>query len=176
MRLSARFCQRCGDGLSGPPPTRCPACGYEIYVNARPTASVIVVDGDRFLGLLRTREPRAGWWELPGGFCDTWEHPAHAAVREAREELGVPVVLGDFVGMYIGGYEFQGENLSVLDSCWLARIGSEILTLDPRESRQYAWLPLVSPPPLAFQTSDAAVRDAAIRLRAAGLIGCGPGH
>jgi 8-oxo-dGTP diphosphatase len=51
----------------------------------------VVVDGDRFLALRRAAEPQAGQWGLPGGFCDGWEHPADAAVRE---ELGVDVAPG----------------------------------------------------------------------------------
>jgi 8-oxo-dGTP diphosphatase len=159
------YCCRCGGRLGAPPPTACASCGYEHFVNARPTASLIVLDGDRFLGLRRARPPGAGRWEVPGGFCDGWEHPADAAVREGREELGVTVVLGDFVGMYIGAYEFQGERLPVLDSFWLARIASGSIILDPTESLEYAWLPLADPPPLAFGTMDAALRDATSRLR-----------
>jgi len=32
-----------------------------------------------------------GCWTLPGGFVDYGEHPREAAVREALEELGVPI-------------------------------------------------------------------------------------
>ncbi|MBV1855679.1 NUDIX hydrolase [Catellatospora sp. NEAU-YM18] len=141
---------------------RCGACGYEHYVNARPTGSLIVVDGvGNFLALRRARPPRAGLWETPGGFADGWEEPVAAAVREGREELGVQVELGRFVGMYLGGYEFQGELLPVLDCFWLARLpeGAE-LELDPAESAGYTWFPLADPPPMAFPTMDRALRDA----------------
>lgn len=153
-----RYCPRCAAALAGPPPTECPGCGYLMYVNARPTASVIILDGPRFLALMRAREPSAGRWDLPGGFCDGWEEPEQAAVREAREELGVRVELGDFVGMYIGTYEFQGERLPVLDCFWLASIVDGELNVDPAEASGYAWLPLADPPPMAFETMDRALR------------------
>lgn len=165
MTVDARFCPRCGASLSARPPTRCGACGYALFVNARPTANVIIVEEGRFLALRRAIEPKAGLWELPGGFCDGWEHPAEAAVREAREELGVEVALGSYVGAYIGSYEFQGETLPVLDSYWLATIVGGDLRIDPGEARGHAWLPLAEPPPLAFATMDAAIRDAAPLLR-----------
>jgi 8-oxo-dGTP diphosphatase len=160
------FCPRCGQRLENVPPTACAACGYALYVNARPTGSLIVHDDGRFLALKRAREPQAGLWETPGGFCDGWEEPAAAAVREGREELGVEVTLGDFVGMYIGSYAFQGELLPVLDCFYLATLDGARVTLDPDESSEMAWFALGEPPKLAFETMDKAVRDAALRLGA----------
>lgn len=164
MTVEARFCPRCGAALRDRPPTTCAACGYALFVNARPTASLIVHDGGRFLALKRAMEPRAGLWEVPGGFCDGWEEPAAAAVREGREELGVEVTLGEFVGMYVGSYDFQGERLPVLDCFFLATLDGARVTLDPRESSALAWFDLDRPPPLAFETMDRAVADAVRRL------------
>jgi ADP-ribose pyrophosphatase YjhB (NUDIX family) len=125
---------------------------------------VVVVSGDRFLALRRAAQPRAGQWELPGGFCDGWEHPVDAAAREAREELGVDVELGAFLGMYLDRYDHQNEALPVLDCFWLARLPGEAITLDPVESSEYTWLPLRNPPELAFASMDQAVRAASISL------------
>jgi ADP-ribose pyrophosphatase YjhB (NUDIX family) len=138
----------------------CAACGYEVYVNPRPTGTVVLLDGERFLAIRRARPPQQGLWELPGGFCDGWEHPRDAAAREAREELGVDLDLGAFVGMWIGTYEFQGEPLPVLDCFWAARLPSgATITLDPAEGSELAWMPLSDPPPLAFPTMDSAVQE-----------------
>ncbi|MFC0532629.1 NUDIX domain-containing protein [Phytohabitans kaempferiae] len=164
MTVEARFCPRCGAGLRAKPPTTCAACGYALFVNARPTANLIVHDGHRFLALKRAMEPRAGLWETPGGFCDGWEDPATAAVREGREELGVEVTLGEFVGMYVGSYDYQGERLPVLDCFFLATLDGAQVRLDPRESADLAWFDLERPPPLAFETMDRALSDAASRL------------
>lgn len=154
------FCPRCGGKLDAAPPTECARCRYRLFVNARPTASLVVADGDRFLALRRVMEPRAGLWEAPGGFCDGWEHPAEAAAREAKEELGVRVTLRDFVGMYVGSYDYQGETLPVLDCFWVATVDpGQTIVLDPAESSECAWFPLADPPPLAFTTHDSAVRD-----------------
>jgi 8-oxo-dGTP diphosphatase len=131
-----------------------------MFVNPRPTGGVVIVRDGRFLALRRAREPRAGGWDLPSGFCDGWEHPADAAVREAREELGLTVALGDFLGMYLGDYDFQGERLPVLDCYWLAEVLTGELTLDPAEASGAAWLPLEDPPPMAFGTMDQALRAA----------------
>jgi len=173
----ASFCPRCAAALPGPPPTACGDCGYQLFVNARPTAGLVLLDrdperpsgvddsGPRFLALRRAAEPMIGRWETPGGFCDGWEHPADAAVREAREELGVELTLGDCLGMFIGSYEFQDEVLPVLDVFFLATLDDQSIVLNPAEATESRWFPLFDPPPLAFATMDQAVRAAAHRVR-----------
>ncbi|HTJ33176.1 MAG TPA: NUDIX domain-containing protein [Dactylosporangium sp.] len=164
-----RFCPRCG-AQTGDLPAVCAACGYAAYLNPRPTGTVIIVRDGRFLAMKRAREPRAGYWDLPGGFCDGFEHPADAAVREAREELGVTVELGEFAGMYVGTYEFQGERLPVLDCFWLATITAGEITLDPDEGSELTWLPLSDPPEMAFSTMDRVLRGSIIRNASVRLV------
>jgi ADP-ribose pyrophosphatase YjhB (NUDIX family) len=161
----AGFCARCGAALASLPPTVCAACGYQLYVNARPTASLLVVDdAGRFLALRRAVDPMAGHWEVPGGFCDGFEHPRDAAVREGREELGVEVQINDFIGMYVGTYEFQNERLPVLDCFYFASLDPAAIRLDPAEATELTWFDLANPPKMAFSTMDAALVDAARSL------------
>jgi 8-oxo-dGTP pyrophosphatase MutT (NUDIX family) len=54
------------------------------------TSSAIVV-GPR--GVVLHRHKRLGLWLQPGGHIDPGEHPAAAALREAREETGLEVAL-----------------------------------------------------------------------------------
>ncbi|MDR7278617.1 NUDIX hydrolase [Catenuloplanes atrovinosus] len=156
-------CSRCGAALPTAPPSVCASCGYHVYVNARPTSGLIILSesGTEFMALLRAREPRAGRWELPGGFCDGWEHPAEAGVREAREELGVDITLGELVGMYLGSYEYQDETLPVLDCIYLATLpAGASITLDRDEASELTWFPIAAPPAMAFETMDRALGDA----------------
>lgn len=157
-----RFCPSCSAALPGPPPVSCGACGYALFVNPRPTGLTIILDGDSVLVVLRAHEPRAGRWALPGGFCDGWETPAQAAVREAREELGVGVELTGFVGMFLGDYEFQNETLPVLDCFWTARIDAGDIHVDPRELGGYKWVKIGNTPPMAFETMQSAL-DVVVR-------------
>jgi 8-oxo-dGTP diphosphatase len=159
VTVAARYCPRCAAALPRHPPVACTACGYALWVNPRPTGSVIIINEERFLALRRAREPRAGYWDLPGGFCDAWEPPADAAVREAKEELGLNVRLDHFVGMYIGEYLYQEERLPVLDCYWLATVVSGSLTLDATEASEHTWLPLKDPPEMAFGTMDRALAE-----------------
>jgi 8-oxo-dGTP diphosphatase len=137
----------------------CPACGYAQFVNPRPTGLSIILDGGRVLLLRRARDPEAGRWALPGGFCDGWEAPADAAVREAREELGVDIALDRFVGMFIATYPFQGELLPVLDCFWVAHISAGQPRADPTEASELRWVALAEVPPLAFPSMDSAMNE-----------------
>lgn len=162
------FCPRCAARLPGPPPVRCAGCGYAQYVNAKPCAGVMVVrhstPGLEFLAARRAHEPSQGLWDLPGGFCDGWEHPADAAVREAREEVGIEVRLGPLIGLYVGDYRHQGETLPVLDAYYFAEQLDGEPKPDPAEVSEVAWFPIVAPPPLAFPNMDAVVADAVQQL------------
>lgn len=57
------------------------------------TASAIVLSDDRQRVVLH-RHKRLGLWLQPGGHIDEGEAPCDAALREAAEETGLPVVLG----------------------------------------------------------------------------------
>jgi 8-oxo-dGTP diphosphatase len=60
-----------------------------------PVGIGIIRRGDRFL--VRQRPPGtvyAGYWEFPGGKCESGEGPEQATARECLEETGLAVVVG----------------------------------------------------------------------------------
>ncbi|MFW5735292.1 MAG: NUDIX domain-containing protein [Oceanidesulfovibrio sp.] len=79
----------------------CPHCGKStgIYENPTPTVDVVVYDPARGVVLVERNNFPPGW-ALPGGFVDTGERVETAAVREAREETGLDVVLTSVLGVY----------------------------------------------------------------------------
>lgn len=59
----------------------------------------VVIRNDRGeLLLLHRNTPMLSQWELPGGKVEPGENFAATAVREAREEIGVNVVIGEMIG------------------------------------------------------------------------------
>jgi 8-oxo-dGTP pyrophosphatase MutT (NUDIX family) len=60
---------------------------------ARPFAAigVMVWNGTKFLIVKRAKAPRAGQWGLIGGAIELGEAHFQAAVREAKEELGIEI-------------------------------------------------------------------------------------
>ena len=80
----------------------------------RQSVRVAVLDAERRLLLLRTRDPRRPddvWWELPGGGVEAGEDVAEAATRELREETGIDVdELGHRIGVVETEFEFDGQH------------------------------------------------------------------
>ena len=61
-----------------------------IEIQAKETPSVVLIE---------RKHPPSGW-ALPGGFVDVGETVEHAAIREAKEETNLVVVLTELLGIY----------------------------------------------------------------------------
>ncbi|MCA1765838.1 MAG: NUDIX hydrolase [Desulfobulbaceae bacterium] len=79
---------------------KCPRCGAEVekFRNPVPTVDIIIEVGEKIV-LVKRRNPPYGW-ALPGGFVDYGESLESAARREAFEETGLRVVLGQQLHTY----------------------------------------------------------------------------
>ena len=65
--------------------------------SVKPAAAVAIVNGDSIL-MLKRRDN--GKWTMPGGTLEYGESLAECAVREMREEAGLPVEITDVIGTY----------------------------------------------------------------------------
>src|SRR5688572_5272594 len=93
------FCPRCGAPLpeDSAPRVRCPACGFVHFADPKVTVCVLLLREDAVLLGKREMEPGKGKWCLPGGFMDYGEPMRAAAAREAREETGMEVEVGELL-------------------------------------------------------------------------------
>ncbi len=121
---SWRYCPRCRTELTGDDARReCPGCGFVAYPSSKPTASALLVDDrGRVLLSLRRHEPYAGQWDLPGGFLEEGEHPLAALHRELREEAGVEIEPGRFLGIWMDRYGDEEDAPATINLYWAARI------------------------------------------------------
>lgn len=136
------FCDECGaltdggDVPAGDPP-RCTVHGprWRLVRNA-PCAGVVIVRDGRILLSKRAKAPYAGWWEVPGGFVERGEHPTQAAVREAREELGIEVRLTGLIGTYL---EVSGRGEALQVTAYEGTTDDAEPRPDPTEVSDWAW-------------------------------------
>jgi 8-oxo-dGTP diphosphatase len=120
------FCPRCRAELTHEEGrVECRSCGFVQYANPVPAVAALVVDDEgRLLLARRAYEPDAGLWDTPGGFLNEDEEPLSALRRELREEAGVEIEPGEFVGMYLDRYGASDEDTPILNLVWEASIVS----------------------------------------------------
>jgi ADP-ribose pyrophosphatase YjhB (NUDIX family) len=88
----------------------CTVCGESTYLNPKPAACGVVVDAQgRVLLGRRAGAPRAGLWDVLGGFLEPGESPEEGLRRELQEELGVECEVGRYLGGFPDTYAEQGE-------------------------------------------------------------------
>ena len=153
-----RTCPRCGAPLEHEERSvHCVSCGLEVYANPAPTASAVVHDDDdRLLLARRAGDPGKGLWDLLGGFMDEGEEPLETLRRELREETGLEVEPGEFLGIWMDRYGTDEDAHATLNLYWSARlVGGEPEAAD--DVSELAWFPPDELPPareIAFHIAD----------------------
>lgn len=96
------YCTQCANPLARiiPPDDNrvrdvCLQCGSVHYQNPRNVVGVVPIWGDKILLCKRAIEPRYNTWTLPAGFMELKESTAEGAMREADEEAGAHLELGE---------------------------------------------------------------------------------
>lgn len=155
--VDAAYCIRCGTALApraafGRERPCCPACGYVHFDDPKLSAGVVAARDGRILLTRRNHEPGLGKWSFPAGYVDAFEDVVEAAAREAWEETGVHVRVGQLLGV------FQAPGSRVVFLAYAATAGPEAPVAGD-EAFEAAYFPAGALPELAFPT-DAAVLDA----------------
>lgn len=106
MEAVPHYCVHCGTLLQprvveGRELEGCDPCGFVLWHDPKVVTLVVVENaaGELVVGR-RGIEPGYGLWCLPGGYVNDDEHPALAAVRECREEIGAEVEITELLGVY----------------------------------------------------------------------------
>jgi ADP-ribose pyrophosphatase YjhB (NUDIX family) len=156
-------CSYCGtrypDGAAWP--RLCAGCGETTWSNPLPVAVVLlpVAYADGRAGVVVVRrdiEPCRGQLSLPGGFIETGESWQEAAVRELREETGLP---GNPLEVRLFDVHSTRKGHAVLVFGVLPARAAETLPPSAPTEEATEWLVLTEPDGLAFPTHTQAMAD-----------------
>ena len=79
----------------------CTRCGFVFYLDPKVAVGTLIRNEKQELALVRRAiEPGYGKWTFPGGYVDRGEPVREAAVREAKEEVGLDVRLDYLLNVY----------------------------------------------------------------------------
>lgn len=168
-----RLCPRCGAGIDlDHEGACCPSCDYRAYANPAPAACAFVLDGAGSVLLgRRAHEPKAGKWDVLGGFVHEDEDPLDALRRELLEETGCEVEPLEYVCTLPDRYGEDGG--ATLNLFWTARIvsGTPRAADDVAELRWFALDALPGPDEIAFRNGQIALETLRSRLAGRGTHG-----
>lgn len=108
-----KYCVDCATELGPAPDRTCPSCARQHWLNPRCCAGALVVHDGRLLLVRRSLQPWAGYWDIPGGYCENGEHPEQTAVRETREESGMSATVDGFFGIWVDPPESAGGQANI---------------------------------------------------------------
>jgi NAD+ diphosphatase len=121
----------------------CSVCAESTYLAPKPAACGVVVDaqGRALLGR-RAHAPRAGLWDVLGGFLEPGETPEDGLRRELLEEIGVECTVGRYLGGFVDTYgDEPGEGDATLNLGYECRLGEG----EPRPADDVAELAWFAP-------------------------------
>lgn len=112
----------------------------------RVAAAVVIRDGSVLMTRRIPGTHLAGYWEFPGGTCESTETPAECLRREMQEELAALVTVGD--EMHVTRYRYPDRTVELhFFRCTLVDEPS------PQQGQDMRWVPrgalatLTVPPP-----------------------------
>jgi 8-oxo-dGTP diphosphatase len=101
---------------------------------------VVIIEDDKLLVVKRGREPGRGLWAVPGGKVRRGETLAAAAGREAYEETGLLVEVGEVI--WVGEIIDEIHHLVLIDLRATVKSGTLRAADDALE---VAWIPIDEP-------------------------------
>jgi ADP-ribose pyrophosphatase YjhB (NUDIX family) len=157
----ARFCSRCGAALGeraigGRVRPACPACGFVVYADPKVACAALLEHAGQVLLVRRRKQPGRGLWCLPCGFADADEPPEQAACREALEETGLAVAIGELLGAYHYTDDPRGAGILLVYHARAADLGALAAGDDADDARFFA---LGALPPISHHTHRRALAE-----------------
>lgn len=134
MKNNFNLCPMCGSKKIECKDNRkweCPDCNFDLYCNVATAVGVIIKDKyNNVLFEVRGKEPRKGYYAVPGGFVDFDECAEDAAIRECKEEIGVDIKSVEFFCTYPNTYVYKNIEYKTCDVFFTTDLPKEFETID----------------------------------------------
>ncbi len=152
------YCPRCATlmrtaRVMDKPRRVCPSCRYIYFTDPKVGVGVAVIEESRLLLVRRAMNPERGKWSLPAGFVDQGEDPRETATREALEETGLVVLVGNVLDVFFNPPGQGGASIFILYGA--ERVSGELRAGDDADAAGFFALDQL--PELAFASTLAAV-------------------
>ena len=115
------------------------------YRNPTPTVDILIIRENAVV-LVKRKNPPHGW-AIPGGFVDEGESVEHAAIREAKEETGLDVILDRL--FYVYSDPGRDPRQHTMSTVFIAHADGEPQGADDAERAAYFDFNVL-PSPIAF--------------------------
>lgn len=121
---------------------KCKYCGYLQYISPVPCNSLVISNKNGEILLVeRKNEPKAGFWDLPGGFIDIGENIETSVIREAKEEVDLDFQVSDlhYISSIPLRYLYKGVNEYLLNVAYHADFpeGQKVTAGDDAKSAKF---------------------------------------
>jgi 8-oxo-dGTP diphosphatase len=151
------YCTSCAAPLAaGERHPVCTGCGRLAHRDPKVGVGVVVVRDGRLLLVRRGVQPGKGLWALPAGYVDAGEDPRLAAAREALEETGLQVRVGEVVDVYPSAVTGGHRGASFFLAFHAEVVGGELVAAD--DALDAGFFAADDLPELAFASTRDAVR------------------
>lgn len=164
--MTYKFCPKCAGELEqkanheGVIHPTCKTCGFVFYQNSKPTASTVILNGNKEVLLVkRAIEPHFGKWDLPGGFLENGEDLLIGLKREAREELDVEIEPVEILSIFVDKYGYEKGDFYTFNVFVKSKISAGEIKLDA-ENSEFKWFKIEDIPwdDLAFNNTTIALK------------------
>jgi ADP-ribose pyrophosphatase YjhB (NUDIX family) len=127
---------------------QCPNGDYTQYDNPKPCVAVLIMSEKGLLFGERAAAPKKGYWDVLGGFIDSYESAEETVRREILEETGLRVQGVQYLGSIPDVYAETG--IPTLNLCYLAKVRGHPKAAG--DVSKLKWFPLNAlPKRLAFE-------------------------
>ena len=160
-----KFCPYCGGRLSflTVDKFQCQKCSKHIFLNSRPTGTVIPVCNDKILVSVRATDPDKGKLDTVGGFLDNGEKPIDGAIREFKEETGYQLKVEQLklITITVDKYTYQGSTFFTINPFYYVTFDEELALKPSDEVAELKWVPIDGQYDWAFKS----IADAVVVLK-----------